>query len=124
MAVTYTWFINEVKVFPTGSDTQVPINTCNDVIHEITYTLQGTDNRNDIQYRDSHTDMLHMSTDDLSSFTSFDDLNQETVIEWVKTELTGLTSTENQNLVESLKSRISASIESNMNPTSVVKYLQ
>ena len=124
MAVAYTWHINHVNVYPTGSDKQEPINTRNDVVHEITYTLQGSETYNNIQYRDSHTDTLYISTDDLSSFTSFDELNQETVQEWVKAELADQVSSENQSLIASLKSIIAANIEYNKNPPSIVKYIR
>mgnify|MGYP001579272946 CR=1 FL=1 len=123
MAVTYRWNINEVKVYPTGSDTQEPVNTFNDVIHEITYTLEGSDTHNGIEYRDTHTDVLYISTDNLSTFTPFVELNQETVIGWVKTILTEQTTSGNQSLIESLKSSIADNIEGNKNPTTMVKYL-
>jgi hypothetical protein len=124
MAVAYTWHINHVNVYPTGSDKQEPVNTRNDVVHEITYTLEGSETYNNIQYRDSHTDTLYISTDNLSSFTSFDELNQETVQEWVKAELTNQVTSGNQSLIESLKSTIAESIEYNKNPPSIVKYIR
>jgi hypothetical protein len=124
MAVAYTWHINHVNVYPTGSDKQEPVNTRNDVVHEITYTLEGSETYNNIQYRDSHTDTLYISTDNLSSFTSFDELNQETVQEWVKAELADQVSSENQSLIASLKSIIASNIEYNKNPPSIVKYIR
>jgi len=123
MAITYSWHINQVKVYPTGSDRQEPVNTCNDVVHEITYTLEGSDTYNNIQYRDKHSDTLYISTHDLSSFTSFDELTQETVQEWVKAELADQVTSGNQSLIESLKSTIAANIEYSKNPPSVVKYI-
>jgi len=123
MAITYSWHINQVKVHPTGSDRQEPVNTCNDVVHEITYTLEGSDTYNNIQYRDKHSDTLYISTHDLSSFTPFDELTQETVQEWVKAELTNQVTSGNQSLIDSLKSNIAANIEYSKNPPSVVKYI-
>jgi len=124
MAIAYTWHINHVNVYLTGSDKQEPVNTYNDVVHEITYTLEGSETHNNQQYRNSHTDTLYISTDDLSSFTSFDDLNQETVQEWVKAELTDQVTSGNQSLIESLKSTIAESIEYSKNPPTEVKYIK
>lgn len=123
MAVTYRWNINQVKVYPTGSDAQEPVNTLNDVIHEITYTLEGSDTHNGIEYRDTHSDVLYISTDNLSTFTPFVELTQETVIEWVKAILTEQTTSGNQSLIENLKNTIADNIEGNKNPTTMVKYL-
>ena len=123
MAVTYRWHINQVKVYPTGSDAREPVNTLNDVIHEITYTLEGSDTHNGIEYRDTHSDVLYISTDNLSTFTPFVELTQETVIEWVKAILTEQTTSGNQSLIENLKNTIADNIEGNKNPTTMVKYL-
>ena len=123
MAVTYLWNINEVNVYPTGSDTQDPVNTQTDVIHEIKYSLEGSDIHNGIEYRDTQTGTLQISTDNLSAFTPFAELSQETVIEWVKAALTEQTTSGNQSLIVQLKNTIADNIEGNKNPTSMVKYL-
>lgn len=123
MAVTYIWRINEVNVYPTKSDIQEPVNTHTDVIHEINYSLEGSTTYNGIQYRDTQRGTLQISTDNLSAFTPFAELNQETVIEWVKAELTEQTTPGNQSLIDQLKSTIADNIEYNKNPTTVVKYI-
>ena len=48
MAVTYTWNLIDAEVFPTSSDSQTPVNTENDVIHTINYSLIASDTVDDL----------------------------------------------------------------------------
>jgi len=119
MSIKYSWFVNHVEVYPTGSDTQDPINTENDVIHKAVYTLEGIKNKDGIQYKESIEGELDIPIDNLASFTTFSELNQETVIGWITASLNSADS----ETVNNLKTQISSSLTEKTNPISIIKYL-
>ena len=121
MAVTYTWTIDGLEVYPTGSDTQNPINTELDVIHTINYSLMCSEGEEEMAQKYIHSDKVTMDTSNLSSFTSFDSLDSDTVLGWVTESINNNSPYEDP--INYLKSCVSKSLAESINPTSVVKKL-
>lgn len=115
MAVTYTWEVGALDTYPTASDSQDPVNTQNDVIYNIHWKLKAEEGDSGYGIIGTQT----VSTEDLSSFTSFDSLDQDTVVGWLTASLEAA----EEGKVEALKSSASASLAEKINPSSVVKYL-
>jgi len=121
MAVTYTWIIDELEVFPTGSDIQTPINTELDVVHTVRYSLVCSDGEEEMSQKYIHSDTITMNTDNLSSFASFDSLDSDTVLGWVTESINNNSPFEDP--INYLKSCVSKSLADIVNPPTVVKKL-
>ena len=115
MAITYTWTVGALDTYPTASDSQDSVNTENDVIYNAHWTL--TVSTGSYQYNSIGTQNL--DTSDLSSFTSFDSLDQATVVGWVTSSMeSAMTGS-----VQATKNSASSSLAELVAPTTVVKYL-
>lgn len=115
MAITYTWTVGALDTYPTASDSNDPANTQNDVIYNVHWTLSASTGSHSV----SLTDSQNLDISDLASFTSFDSLDQDTVVGWV-------TSSMENALPGSIAAYInsaSASLAEKVAPSSVVKYL-
>ena len=115
MAISYQWSIGALDTFPTASDSQSPANKRNDVVHTVHWTLFATTGSTTA----SHIGTQNMVTADLSSFADFNSLDHATVVGWVTASMEN----DMSGSVQELKNSVSASLNSLLNPVSVVKYL-
>ena len=115
MAITYTWTVGALDTYPTASDSQDPVNTENDVIYNVHWTLSASTGSHSTSVIGTQT----VSTEDLSTFTAFDSLDQATVTAWVTSSMEAAMS----GSVQERKNSVSASLADLVTPTSVVKYL-
>jgi len=120
MAITYTWNCHTVDTYPTHSDSQDPENTQNDVVYNVHWSLSGQMIHNDVTQSSSVIGTQTISTDNLSSFVSFDDLTHDEVVAWT----TGSMLSQNTSSVDNLKASVSSSINQKIYPVSVTKYIQ
>ena len=112
MAISYTWDVNTVDVYPTEGD-------YTDVIYNVHWRLNATDTQVDAEgnpYTASIYGTQVLDTSDLSNFTDFDSVTSSQVQGWVE----GAMGAEE---VQSLKDSLDANIAGQINPTSVTKTL-
>lgn len=119
MAITYTWNCKTVDTYPTHSDSQDPANEQNDVIYNVHWSLSGQLIENEVTHSASIIGTQTLSTEDLSSFTSWDDLTHDQVIAWT----TGSMIAQDSGSVDTKKASVSSSINLKINPVSVTKYI-
>jgi hypothetical protein len=115
MALSYSWHVGALDTYPTASDSQDPVNTENDVVYNVHYTLTATTGSHSASIIGTQT----VGTEDFSSFSSFDGLDNSTVAGWVQSAMEAETS----GSVAQRKGAVSSSLAEKMNPVSVVKYL-
>lgn len=115
MAITYTWTVGALDTYPTASDSQDPANTENDVIYNVHWTLSASTGSHAAHQIGTQT----VSTENLSSFTSFDSLDNATVVAWVTSSMEAAMT----GSVQERKNSVSASLAELITPLSVVKYL-
>jgi hypothetical protein len=115
MALSYSWHVGALDTYPTASDSQDPVNTENDVVYNVHYTLTVSTGSESASIIGTQA----VSTEDLSSFDSFDALDNAVVSAWITSEMESA----NSGSVQQLKNAVSASLNLQRNPTSVVKYL-
>ena len=115
MALSYSWHVGALDTYPTASDSQDPVNTENDVVYNVHYTLTATTGSNSSSVIGTQT----VLTDDLSGFNSFDSLDSAVVSVWVTRAMEAASS----GSVQQLKNAVSSSLNQKMNPITVVKYL-
>jgi len=112
MAISYTWDVNTVDVYPTDGD-------YTDVIYNVHWRLNATDTQVDAEgnpYKASSYGTQVLDTSDLSDFTDFDSVTADQVQGWVESAM----GTEE---VQSLKDSLDANIAGQINPTSETKTL-
>jgi len=80
MPNTYTWNCRTVDTYPSHTDQQNPANTESDVVYNVHWRVTGSDDTNSATVIGTQT----LSTDDLSSFTSFDSVTHQNMIDWTK----------------------------------------
>ena len=119
MAITYTWNCKTVDTYPTHSDSQDPVNEQNDVIFNVHWSLSGQLIENEVTHSASIIGTHTLLTEDLSSFTSWDDLTHDQVIGFT----TGSMIAADSDSVDNKKASISSSINEKINPTIVTKYI-
>jgi hypothetical protein len=119
MAITYTWNCKTVDTYPTHSDGQDPVNEQNDVIYNVHWSLSGQLVANEATHSASVIGTQTLSTEDLSSFTSWDDLTHDQVIAWT----TGSMIAQDSGSVDNKEASVSSSINLKINPISVTKYI-
>lgn len=115
MAITYTWRVGALDTYPTASDSNDPVNTENDVIYNAHWTLSASTGSHSV----SVIGTQNLDTSDLASFTSFDSLDQDTVVGWVTSSMENALS----GSIAAYKNSASASLAEKVAPSSVVKYL-
>jgi hypothetical protein len=115
MALSYSWHVGALDTYPTASDSQDPVNTENDVVYNVHYTLTVTTGSHSASIIGTQT----VGTEDLSSFSSFDGLDNTTVAGWVQAAMEA----ETTGSVAQRKGAVSSSLAEKMNPVTVVKYL-
>jgi len=119
MAITYTWNCKTVDTYPTHSDSQDPANEENDVIFNVHWSVTGQLIDSEVTHSASNIGTQALSTEDLSSFTSWDDVTHDDIVAWT----TGSMIASNSGSVDGIKSSISSSINEKINPTVVTKYI-
>jgi len=112
MAISYTWDVNTVDVYPTDEGHS-------NVIYNVHWRLNATDTQVDAE-GDPYTASVYgtqvLDTSDLSNFTDFDSVTSSQVQGWVE----GAMGAEE---VQSLKDNLDANIAGQINPTSVTMEL-
>ena len=119
MAITYTWNCKTVDTYPTHSDAQDPANEQNDVIYNVHWSLSGQLIENEVTHSASVIGTQNLSVEDLSSFTSWDDLTHDQVIAFT----TGSMIAADSGSVDAKLASVSSSIALKINPVSVTKYI-
>ena len=118
MAISYTWDVSMVDVYPSHTDEQSPANTENNVIYNVHWRLIGEDDSNNDANGNPQTvnicNVVSLDVSDLSSFTAFDSVTTSTVQGWVESAL-------GSDEVTSLKSNIDAQIAEKVTPTTETK---
>lgn len=115
MAISYSWDVSRVDTSPTH-------NSQADVVYNVHWRLDATDDANTIEDMDGNDISVSASvygsqsldTSDLSSFTAFADLTASNVQGWVETAL-------GDDKVTELKASLDAQIAEKVTPTSVTK---
>ncbi len=115
MALSYSWHVGALDTYPTASDSQDPVNTENDVVYNVHYTLTVSTG----SYSASIIGTQTVGTEDLTSFSSFEGLDNATVAGWVQSAMEA----ETTGSVAQRKAAVSSSLAEKINPQSVVKYL-
>ena len=112
MAISYTWDVNTVDVYPSEEGHS-------NVIYNVHWRLNATDTQVDAEgnpYTASVYGTQSLDTSDLSGFINFDSVTSAEVQGWVE----GAMGAEE---VQSLKDNLDANIAGQINPTSVTKKL-
>ena len=112
MAITYTWNVNTVDVYPSEKGHS-------NVIYLVHWRLNATDTEVDAEgnpYVASVYGTQSLDTSDLSNFTNFDSVTSSQVQGWVESAM-------GAEEVQSLKDNLDANIAGQINPTSVTKKL-
>ena len=115
MAISYSWDVSRVDTYPTH-------NSQIDVVYNVHWRLEATDDANTIEDIDGNDISVSASvygsqgldTSDLSSFTAFADLTASDVQGWVETAL-------GADKVTEMKASLDAQIAEKITPTSVTK---
>ena len=115
MAITYTWAVGALDTYPTASDSQDPANTENNVIYNVHWTLSASTGSHSASIIGTQT----VSTEDFSTFTAFDSLDQASVVGWVTSSMEASMS----GSVQERKNSVSSSLGEMVSPSSVTKYL-
>ena len=120
MAINYAWDVKNVDTYPSYSDSQSPVNTKSDVIYNVHWRLNASDDANNDSEGNPQTasvyGSLNLDVSNLSSFIALGSVTQANVQAWVEA---GLGSSE----VVNLKSRLDAVIAEKVSPTSVAKVI-
>jgi len=112
MAISYTWDVNTVDVYPTDEGHS-------NVIYNVHWRLNATDTQVDAEgnpYTASVYGTQALDTSDLSNFTDFDNVTSSQVQGWVESAM-------GAEEVQSLKDGLDANIAGQINPTSVTMEL-
>jgi len=113
MPNTYTWDCRTVDTYPSHTDEQDPANTESDVVYNVHWRLTGSDDTNSATVIGTQT----LSTDDLSTFTSFDSVTHQNMIDWTKAAM----GTER---VSELESNLDSQLTELANPSSVTRTIE
>jgi len=120
MAISYTWDVSMVDVYPSHTDEQSPANTENNVIYNVHWRLIGEDDSNNDANGNPQTvnicNVVSLDVSDLSNFTAFDSVTLSNVQGWVESAL-------GDDKVTSLKSDIDAQIAAKVTPTTESKII-
>jgi len=120
MAIKYNWDCRTVDTYPTHSDSNQPSNTHSDVIYNVHWRLTGELIQNDVTHSATVYGTKGLSTEDLTSFTSFDTLTHDQVVGWT----TGSFLNEDSGSIQRLQESVSGSIDLKINPRTVTKTIE
>lgn len=114
MAISYTWDVSMVDVYPSHTDEQSPANTESNVIYNVHWRLIGEDDSNNDAEGNPQTanmyDVVSLDVSDLSSFTDFASVTPSDIEGWVESAL-------GSDEVTSIKSKIDALIQDKVAPS-------
>ena len=114
MAISYTWDVSMVDVYPSHTDEQSPANTESNVIYNVHWRLIGEDDSNNDAEGNPQTanmyDVVSLDVSDLSSFTDFASVTPSDIQGWVESAL-------GSDKVTSIKSKIDALIQDKVAPS-------
>ena len=119
MAISYSWDCRTVDTYPTHSDAQETPNTQTDVIFNVHWRLTASETVGDVDYSETIIGTQTLSTEDLSSFTSFDALTHDEVVGFTTASMLLADS----GSVESKLSSVSSSLASKITPATVTKHI-
>jgi hypothetical protein len=118
MAINYTWDVKNVDTYPSHTDESD--NTQSDVVYNVHWRLNGSDDANNDADGNPQTGSVYgsigLDVSDLSSFTAFADLAVADVQAWVEAAM-------GADQVQSYKDSIDAQIAAKINPTSVSRVI-
>ena len=106
MANTYTWDCKTVDTYPTHSEQT-------DVIYNVHWRVTGFDGTNETTHIGTQT----LETEDLSSFTAFDEVTHANVVEWTKAAL-------GEERVNEIQDSLDASLLEILTPTSITRIIE
>jgi len=106
MANTYTWDCKTVDTYPTHSEQT-------DVVYNVHWKVTGFDGTNETTHIGTQT----LETEDLSSFTAFDEVTHANVVEWTKAAL-------GEERVNEIQDSLDASLLEILTPTSVTRIIE
>jgi hypothetical protein len=112
MAISYTWNVNTVDVYPSEEGHS-------NVIYNVHWRLNATDTEVDAEgnpYVASVYGTQSLDTSDLSNFTNFDSVTSSQVQGWVESAM-------GEEAVQGLKDGLDAQIAALITPASVTKQL-
>ena len=112
MAISYTWNVNTVDVYPTDEGHS-------NVIYNVHWRLNAADNEVDAEgnpYTAGVYGTQALDTSDLSGFIDFDSVTSAEVQGWVEGAM-------GEEEVQSLKDSLDSNIAGQINPTSETKIL-
>lgn len=114
MAISYTWDVSMVDVYPSHTDEQSPANTESNVIYNVHWRLIGEDDSNNDAEGNPQTaniyDVVSLDVSDLSSFIDFASVTPSDIEGWVESAL-------GSDEVTSIKSKIDALIQDKVAPS-------
>ena len=119
MAITYSWNCRTVDTYPSHTDGQDPANTQSDVIYNVHWSLSGQLVANETTHSANIIGTQTLSTDNLSSFTSFDSLTHDQIVGWTTASME-LASTGS---VDAKYAAVSSSLALKVAPKTVTKYI-
>jgi len=106
MANTYTWDCKTVDTYPTYAEQT-------DVVYNVHWRVTGFDGTNETTHIGTQT----LETEDLSSFTAFDEVTHANVVEWTKAAL-------GEERVNEIQDSLDASLLEILTPTSVTRIIE
>ena len=106
MANTYTWDCKTVDTYPTHTGQT-------DVIYNIHWKVIGSDGTNEAV----HIGTQVLETEDLSSFTAFDEVTHANVVEWTKAAL-------GEERITEIQAALDATLVEMATPTSVTRIIE
>ena len=120
MAISYTWDVKIVEVYPSHTDNQNPPNTESNVVWNVNWRLKGSDDSNNDGDGNPITGEIfgdiNIDVSDLSNFTPFDNLSDSKVQGWVESAM-------GPEQVQQWKDNVDAQIAEKINPSSVQKII-
>ena len=119
MAITYSWNCRTVDTYPTHSDAQETPNIQNDVIYNVHWSLSGQLVHNDVTHSANIICTQTLSTEDLSSFTSFDSLTHDQIVAWTTASMEAAST----GSVDAKYAAVSSSLALKVAPKTVTKYI-
>jgi hypothetical protein len=115
MAINYAWDVTNVDTYPSHTDDSD--NTQSDVVYNVHWRLNGSDDAADGNPLSAGVyGSIGLDVSDLSSFTSFADLAVADVQAWVEAAI-------GADQVQAYKDGIDAQIAEQINPTSVSRVI-
>ena len=106
MANTYTWDCKTVDTYPTHAEQA-------DVVYNVHWRVTGSDGTNEATHIGTQT----LETEDLSSFTAFDEVTHANVVDWTKAAL-------GEERVTEIQTALDATLAEMATPTSVTRIIE